>query len=405
MREKKRKYLLPPCPSYDVEGMESWLCDMAKEGWLLAEDGFFCGIAAFERNDGKEVRYRLEPAEKKRRGWLEDSRDPDPEAMELNQKYNWSYVARRGEFYIYRTFEPGTRELNTDPMVQALALNSVKKRQVSTVISIVLWITLYLGLTIYSGIFLIMIHMKTWVFLFGTFLVMWIFADLLAACISLSRFERKLRQGEFPQTKNWKKKTKWYYGKHISRFILIAVFAGIMLHGWSVSVLNEDKIQLDQYTGDLPFASMREFAGDEDYSYRMTMFGMDLGFNTIRQWSDWLSPQCIDYQENAQIVFEDGKIMDGGLSVHYYETINSFLAQRVAEEIYRADGREKGFAVLETPNMDADFVAAYMEMRIFPTVLIRKNNIVIRASFYQLSSTGELELEEWAKIMGDSVQG
>ena len=32
---KKRIYRLAPCADYDMEHCESWLQDMAKEGWFL----------------------------------------------------------------------------------------------------------------------------------------------------------------------------------------------------------------------------------------------------------------------------------------------------------------------------------------------------------------------------------
>ena len=34
MKEKigKHTFRLPPCPAYDIEGMESWLSDLAMEG-------------------------------------------------------------------------------------------------------------------------------------------------------------------------------------------------------------------------------------------------------------------------------------------------------------------------------------------------------------------------------------
>ena len=46
--EGRRAYRLPPCPAWDVEGMERWLEDMAERGFFLAKDGFFAGFAAFD---------------------------------------------------------------------------------------------------------------------------------------------------------------------------------------------------------------------------------------------------------------------------------------------------------------------------------------------------------------------
>ena len=35
MKERTRLFRLPPCPPYDVEATESWLEDMAAQGWML----------------------------------------------------------------------------------------------------------------------------------------------------------------------------------------------------------------------------------------------------------------------------------------------------------------------------------------------------------------------------------
>ena len=60
----RRVYRLPPCPAYDVEGMEQWLSDQAERGLFLAQEGFFAGIAAFEAGVPRPVKYRLEAAQK-----------------------------------------------------------------------------------------------------------------------------------------------------------------------------------------------------------------------------------------------------------------------------------------------------------------------------------------------------
>lgn len=136
-------YRRPPCPSYDVEGTEAWLTDLAREGLLLESDGFFAGFAAFEKTAPTRVKYRLEAAQKHASLWSEDGGEPDEAQVELCAQYRWEYVARHGQFYIYRSDDPSARELNTDPKVQALALNAVKKRLVSDLTSLLVWTVLY----------------------------------------------------------------------------------------------------------------------------------------------------------------------------------------------------------------------------------------------------------------------
>ena len=58
----KHVYRIPPCPSYDIEGMESWLSDMAAEGFVLVKDGIFAGVATFEKTEPRKLKYRLQAA-------------------------------------------------------------------------------------------------------------------------------------------------------------------------------------------------------------------------------------------------------------------------------------------------------------------------------------------------------
>ena len=59
MSDPKYVSRFPPCPLYDVEGIESWLEDLAKQGLILTKAGLFCGFAEFEQTDPKPMRYRL----------------------------------------------------------------------------------------------------------------------------------------------------------------------------------------------------------------------------------------------------------------------------------------------------------------------------------------------------------
>lgn len=402
-KEGRHVYRLPPCPSYDVEGMESWMTDMAKDGLLLTKDGFFAGVATFKQSNPQNLKYRLEAAQKSTSMWADDGGEPDQEAVELSEKYGWEYIAKRGDFYIYRSSEPEARELNTDPEVQAIALNTVRKRQHDAVFRAFLWLIIYPILQIRGDLLITMIHARTWFFLLGAFLLLWLFADSLAEVIYLGKLRKKLQNdGILDHAKDWKKRMVWHYSKNALQIVLIIAWLCILLHSWSTSVLDEDKTQLADYQGDPPFATMADLAGDGEYSYRMTMFGH--GFNTVSEWADWLAPYNMDWAEHAEIKRTDGTVLEGGLYVDYHETVNSWIAKRLALEYYRQDKRGKGFEQLETLALDVDYAIAYMDDIDFPTIVIQEGNIVVHATFYQTSSNYRMELDEWAQLMANSIR-
>lgn len=396
---------LPPCPAYDVEGMESWLSDQAAKGWFLTKDGFFAGVATLEQGTPRPAKYRLEAAQKSTSLWAEDGGDPDPEQIELSERYSWEYLGKRGDFYIYRSFDPTARELNTDPQVQAMALNAVKKRQRGTVFHLAVWAVIYPLLLCRGSILLTMIHIRTWLFLLAAFFVCWLVAEEVLALVSLRRLQKKLKEGGCLQRhKDWHRNAAFYHGRRAVKLGLAIVLLCIGLNAWSDSVLNTNKIPLDDYTGTLPFAVMRDFAAEEPISYCSTMVGLDLGFNTVEEWSDWLAPRCIDYNEQARICLPDGSVLDGGYYVDYYETNSPAIAKLLAQEIYRIDRRNSGFEPTDPPALDAgyDLLYAYTDELHFPTVVIQTENRVVRASFYQTSDS-TIPLDRWAGAVANSL--
>ncbi len=75
--------------------------------------------------------------------WAENGGAPDVEAVELNKAYGWEYVASKGQFHIFRSESARARELNTDPEVQAITVNMVRKRKRDAVIASFFWRFLY----------------------------------------------------------------------------------------------------------------------------------------------------------------------------------------------------------------------------------------------------------------------
>ena len=82
MAEKvKKRRLLEPCPAYDVERIESWLQDMAREGWVLeGQSAYWLGFFTFVKADPQEIRYRLEPKTERHSDFLNS---PDEDEVEL----------------------------------------------------------------------------------------------------------------------------------------------------------------------------------------------------------------------------------------------------------------------------------------------------------------------------------
>ena len=107
----KSVYKLTPVSDYDIQGIESWLQDMALQGLYLKKyRPLFC---TFTPGPAKKTRYRLEPC---RRG-LDD--DLPADMLDLYEEYGWEYVGDvNREMLIFSTQDEEATELHTDPAIQ-----------------------------------------------------------------------------------------------------------------------------------------------------------------------------------------------------------------------------------------------------------------------------------------------
>ena len=403
----KHYHRLVPCPSYEISKIEAWLSNLAEEGLSLTNDGIFAGIATFEYKGPQKVKYRLEAAQKNTGMWADNGGEPDPEQIELSEKYSWEYVAKLRDFYIYRSADLEAREMNTDSEVQALALNAVKKRARGSLITSLIILLIYPVVLTHGCLLLTTITMGTIWMILALVLGLLMVIGEVRAFVHLKRIQQSLkREGCINSDSDWKKERGQYFSRKIVVTVIGIFLVCTFLHAWGVSITDENKVPLDEYKGTIPFATIKDFAGDGYSDYSLTMAGLFSGINTVEEKTDWIAPRCIVYNENAEVKRLDGQLMDGGLYIEYCELRNPTLAGLCAKEFYRLDRFKmpsRNLDPLETPNLDADYAVAYRNEGHFPTVIIQKGNTVIKAYYFQTSTYYTLSLDEWAKIICDSM--
>lgn len=393
----KHAYRWAPCPAYDIEGTESWLESLASEGLMLTEDGFYLGIGVFDRIEPKKIRYRLDATADGRGFWSSGNGVPDEEARELNAQYGWKYITTRGAFHIYAAEDEDAVELNTDPQVQAIAVDMIRKNSQSTLVSLFMWCIIYPLVMSAVTPLIAAIYMGTWFYLFTDALILWRVICAVVKVVHLKRLKKKMSEGfSLDHDKNWRKKAMMHRIQPIVYTVLVIVWFFTFMNMWSAELMGDDKMKLEDYDGELPFATMEDFAeGKFEYS--------NYGFsNTIKIKSDLLAPQVIYFDQNGKVTTEDGKKIEGGLSVTYYKTIAPALAMELAREHQRDDmhDHKKRFKFLDKPDIDADYVSAYMAL--FPVCIIVKDDVMMYVQFYQTGES-DMTMQEWAEIMAESI--
>ena len=405
MRIKDRLYRLPPCPPYDVEATESWLEDMAAQGWMLEKDNIFLGVAVFEKAEPAPIRYRLE-ASARRVGDFDDyGGAPDPEAEEMNADFGWEYVARRGQFHIYRSPAGGGPELHTDPRVQALAIKSLERRQIHQLLSLLLILVVNLFAVQLRGGSLLLSAAAAGlpITLLTAFLALWLIAAPVREAVHLGRLKKRLAAGvPLRHDGDWRRGRTAYYARLLIHLLLFLTWLLVLLHLWAGKIDGTGKEALADYKGILPFADMRDFAEGD---FRLT--GSDMLNSSVTDKSNAFVRRYVDLEEHARILRPDGTALDGGLYVTYFEARWEWLARALAGEFLRVDRRKTGRdwrESLEYPDIGLDEAAAYRDNVHFPCVVLRQGRVVLRAMFYQTGPGEDMPPEQWAGILADSIR-
>lgn len=392
---EKRVYRLAPCPDYDLERMETWLSDMAAEGLYLHSDGFFLGFGNFYRAEPKEVRYHLSASYYPIK-WL-DYAQPDSEQLDMSEDLGWKYICSRGQFYIFMTEDMNAPELDSDPEVRALALNMVRKRVARSSLNLVFWAF------VYPAIYHAFAFVRASIVL-GTPLVIFLSALLIWDVISTFRRRRHLKKlSERLAYSGPLERVEWRdYGKKrlIGQFINLAGWLlAIVLIGARILYVYELETAVDDYTGEIPFATLTDIVEGE---YEGSVWGE----NTVEVMSDILAPTAMLLRETAEIRKPDGEVFSGGLHVDYYETAAPWLARELAKEYRRYDWIKNrldgGLEYVEVPGLEADLVYAYKVGSIYSTkvIIVEENKMICVYGYLDLRA---MPIEDWVCVIYDSI--
>lgn len=383
-----------PCHPYDVEGIESWLTDMAQKGYILKGQPMRFGCLYFEETEPQNISYRLEASPQGEGEWS-DAGEPEESARELNEKYGWEFVVKCGAFYIYRSLKPHTRELNTDPEVQAYSLNILIKKKLKELIPIAIWILLLLPEFIQKGtVAIVETLFISWIIY--VFIILSSLFNIFSEIIRIKKLQKTLKENG---TLNHQKKIKnrafiYLTGKFLTIVLLISALI-------SVFVFLPPKIPTKGYDNNIPFATVEDLLYNETPKRNISV--KEVTHTDFGQWRSLLSSKNIYWYEQINATDKNENEFSCFMTVDYHEMINESLARQVAEDYYRYDHRKDDAQDMEISSSEADYVAAYTMPVKSVIVVIQKGNKVIHATFFRNPVMGNSYVESWMKTLADSI--
>lgn len=136
---------LRPANVYDVAANETWLEDMARQGYRLVGMTGWSGI--FEEAEPCACRYRMQPLFKK-------EKRPPEEMVEAYRELGWEYAGTIPEtFHVWCCRDHTVPELDTDPVVQGMRYRYLRRKMREDLISSLLLLAVLAALCVFlSGI-------------------------------------------------------------------------------------------------------------------------------------------------------------------------------------------------------------------------------------------------------------
>lgn len=366
-------YRICPCFSWDIEGIQSWLEDLAVRGLVLDADGIFAGVFTFRRTVPQKHRYRLAPI-KQKKGFFSDTPDaPEMEEQEFSAQCGWEYILRYGSFYIYRATDPDAVPLHTDPVVQALAIEHIKKQQrnVFLYMTTLLILRIILGNSPVPTLFMTAVITGPLHLLSLLGLAAWIVVSILVFLLRLSGYQKRLHASDpLESRKDWKRTAPAVYcvkGLPWVLALILVVTLGIGLKKAG------DPIPLADFTEPVPFACLEDVFPEAELD-RGTGFG---DYNTVVHYRNALA-ENYEWNEYADITDGDGSYY-GILRLKYHVTPADWIAKGLAGDYYHNEAtryRGKRFEDLEVPETKLDNVRVFSSYGIVHVLIQHENKVI-----------------------------
>lgn len=390
MKEKKKVIRrLAPCSQMDIERMESWLTDMAAQGWHLKDTrGLWSLWFVFEQGEPRNVRYRLEPG----KGAFSDDQ-PAYMERELFKDMGWEAVTSYGKFYIYRSLSADAPELNTDPAVQLMTLKRLRRKTIIwNLIELILFPICLMTIFSEGFRFLITFGAISAVLLLAVWGIL--ITDMVIQMAQVNAIVMKMKKGiSLDHNKPWRKGAWYHRLAYLSMILCYVMCLSSMLTRCTSDLVSSGR-DIAEYEGDPPFVTIQDLCPEGEYT-RETF--LSEYYNEFSQYSSDCGPLSIEWSEYAEVVSSAGEVYSGTLIIHYHETAAPWIARGLAEEYYRVALKDRYHHEMEAPTLDVDYVGAYTHGG-SPTLILQDGNVVITASI-GVKNDGEYVLTQWAELM------
>ncbi len=367
-----------PCSTLNLEAMQTWLEDMALNGYLLKGSRNSGRSFDFYKIEPLPIRYRLTPVSNRVEQW---NLRPGEEFVSITKAYGWEHVCSTHRFHIFRSYDENAVEIHTDPIIQTQSIRQLRQRVFKTILA-------WLSVPILCGL-IIFVFGSTDHFLQNViteqtgfpitigFLILLAVIQLTVELVQLSCLYRRMKQGHPPiNRKDWKKKAPFYRFYSRIRPVILCLLLLLSVMGRVAYRQQADYQDLPSEGTSLPFLAVADMAQVAEVRSAERLDDV----NYMRHWSHVLSSDNYDWVEIVEVVDRDGNEGLVSISILYHELNCSWLADVLTDE-YLTDAQSRGTEMDQTPQVDADAAYFYYTEQGAPGAVLRYGNTVVSVKF------------------------
>ena len=245
-RKKIRKFI--PCSLYCTAKIETWLEEMASEGYILYSFSRF-DYAVFTKEEPQKIQYRL---------FLKGSVKQEPEIQKMMRKYGWESNGNIKNLFVFSSKSPAPFESDDEHKLSELRDEAVKHRSKQNIINFISPLLIIAMYIFFKDIAVESVNFGIGALLIPTTMILSLIAWQIIEMIDIRTYKKHIRDNTIYIRNTGKINLILYTAKYIS---VAAIFLSFIFLLISPSPEASSDIWYDSLSKseNPPFATVEDF--------------------------------------------------------------------------------------------------------------------------------------------------
>ncbi|MBQ2848818.1 MAG: DUF2812 domain-containing protein [Clostridia bacterium] len=390
-QEKIRRFI--PCSLYCTDKIESWLEEMASEGYIFYTFSKF-DYAVFLKDKPQKMYYRL---------CLRGRNRHQSEMQKLMQKHGWERKGEIKNLDIYISHDSESLAADNDYEISELRDKAIKYRSKQNIISFIFPLLIIATYIFFDDVAISAVNFGIGALLIPISLILFVAARQIIETADIKIYKKHIDDKNALVKNISKINLALYVAKYISIMFAFLSFVFVIASPDANSDIwysNSDKNE------NPPFATVEDFVTgiaslkSEDNNDPAALFN---------KWSNSISAVNYYWRENDMLIQSDGTTEEIQLNVDYHETISPLLAKWLIWDYFWED---KSMKITSEVNIisgyDIDYGLTYHNWD-YLVVIAQKGNKFTKAEFFSVrqepfEETSSITDEEAIEIICSNFQ-